>query len=151
MDFKKMTIEKINDLYQDIILEHNQTPFNFYKMKKATNYFKGFNPFCGDQIEIFCNIKKHTIKEISFWSQGCAISKASASIMTSLLQNCTIPEALDMFSLFYQYLTINKKVKLTYKMRELVVFQRIRHFPIRIKCASLPWHTMKSALEKKSI
>jgi nitrogen fixation NifU-like protein len=146
-----MNIIKINELYQDIILEHNERPCCHYKMKNLTNYAKGFNSFCGDQIEIFANVQKNIIRNISFWSQGCAISKASASIMISLIKKKTVKEAMENFLLFHQYLTNNQSLQiLEHDMRELIVFQGIKRFPVRMKCVFLPWNTMKSAMIKNN-
>jgi len=143
-----MIENKIKNLYQEIILEHNKTPCFYYKMDKATHYFKGHNSFCGDKIEIFLNLSNNVIKEISFYGQGCAISTASASIMVNMLKGSLINEALDKFEYFHNLLN-NKSIENIKKdkYKELNVFEGVRLYPIRIKCAILAWHTMKMALK----
>jgi len=136
----------IDELYQDVILEHNKEPINYYRMKRATHYSKGYNPFCGDYIEIFCNIESNVIKEISFFGEGCAISKASASIMMSLIEKKNIKEALEIFSIFHKFL-VNKKRNVGKYERNLAIFKGVKKFPLRIKCATLAWHTFRSAVK----
>jgi len=143
-----MIENKIEDLYQEIILEHNKNPFYYYKMKEATHYFKGHNSFCGDKIEIFLKLSGKVIDEISFYGEGCAICKASASMMVSILKGLVITEALDRFEYFHNLLN-NKFIEniKDEKYKDLNVFEGVRKYPIRIKCAILAWHTMKIALK----
>lgn len=143
-----MIKDEIKDLYQEIILEHNKTPCFYYKMNKATHYFKGHNSFCGDKIEIFLKLSNNIINEISFYGQGCAISTASASIMVNILKGCLVSEALEKFEYFHNFLN-NKSIEniKNDKYKELNVFEGVRLYPIRIKCATLAWHTMKTALK----
>ena len=139
-------MSNIDELYQEIILEHNQKPKNFFKLQNPTHYAKGLNPFCGDQIEIFYIVNsKLLITNISFIGYGCAISKASASIMISLLSNSSVKEALILYNNFHEFL-IKKHTKLI--SSDLLVFKNIKKFPIRIKCAMIPWHAFKIALNK---
>jgi len=137
----------IDELYQDVILEHNSNPINFYRMKNATHYSKGYNPFCGDYIEIFCSIQLNKIDRISFFGEGCAISKASASIMIKLIEKNTIKEALGIFSIFHKFL-IHKKNDITSYTKELAIFRGVKKFPLRIKCATLAWHTFRSSIKR---
>ncbi len=143
-----MSENKIEDLYQEIILEHNKIPFYYYKMTEATHYFKGHNSFCGDKIEIFLKLSNNIINDISFYGEGCAISTASASIMVSILKGLLISEALNRFEYFHNLLN-NKCIKniKNEKYKDLNVFEGVRKYPIRIKCAILAWHTMKIALK----
>jgi nitrogen fixation NifU-like protein len=136
----------IDELYQDVILEHNNNPTNYRRIKNATHYSKGYNPFCGDYIEIFCNIQKKVIEEVSFFGEGCAISKASASIMMNLIEKKTTREALEIFSMFHKFL-MNKKSVLNLHSKELKIFEGVKKFPLRIKCATLAWHTLRSAIK----
>jgi len=142
----------INDLYQDTILEHNRAPRNHYRMKNATNYYKGINPFCGDIIEVFCYIEENKIKNISFWGNGCAISKASASIMMHIVKGYTIKNTIQLLHLFHEFLINPNKNKNLVNLNEkiskaLLIFKGVKRFPSRIKCATLAWHTLKSAIE----
>jgi nitrogen fixation NifU-like protein len=140
----------MNKIYNQIILDHNKYPHNYYKMKNANFYLKGDNPLCGDQLEIFCYIEKNIIQNISFYGHGCAISKASASIMTYIITNKTIADALKIFKLFHKFLIGEGKDM--YRLRNLtalLIFEHIKKTPMRLKCAMLPWHTLKLLLEKK--
>ena len=136
------------ELYQELILDHSKNPKNFGKLSKSTNSSESKNASCGDQVVVEMNIHNNTIQDIQFSGCGCAILKASASLMTEELQGKTIQEAKQLFSNFEQLLTtdnsdIDNKSKLT-------IFANIRNFPSRVKCAALPWHTMKKALEEQS-
>lgn len=140
----------INNIYQDIILEHNKYPRNYYKMKDANLYLKGDNPLCGDNLEIFCITGKNIIQDISFYGNGCAISKASASIMTYLVKKNTTHNVLKIFKTFHRFL-IGKgndlyKIK---KLEPLLVFGNIKKKPSRLKCAMLAWYTLKALIEHK--
>jgi nitrogen fixation NifU-like protein len=136
----------IDELYQDVILEHNSNPKNFYRMKDANHYSKGYNPFCGDYIEIFCNIQSNKINKISFFGEGCAISKASASIMIGFVEKRTVKEGLGIFLVFHKFLT-NKRIDIPNNVKELSIFSGVKKFPLRIKCATLAWHTFKDAVK----
>lgn len=139
----------INEIYQNIILDHNNNPRNYHKMKNANIYCNGHNPLCGDKIDIFCFKKNKIIYDISFFGIGCAISKASASIMTCILKKSTINNSLKIFKLFHEFL-INKSnnlYKVSY-LKDLRAFKYIKTTPVRIKCAMLAWHTFKTMLDK---
>jgi len=144
LDFKKMII---NELYQDVILEHNSKPINYYRMKDATHYSKGYNPFCGDNIEVFCFVSNNVIEKISFFGEGCAISKASASMMMSLIERQTIKEAMQIFAKFHKFLT-GQNNSLDKYNQDLIIFKGVKNFPLRIKCATLAWHALRSSIKK---
>ena len=143
------------ELYQQVIIEHNKNPKNFRKCENSTHTAEGYNPLCGDHINVFLNIdSQRMIDDISFVGDGCAISKASASMMTSSLKGKSIDEAMKLFSQFHQLIQgeLNPE-KDENLLGKLAVFSGIWHFPSRVKCASLCWHTMKGALtqERKTI
>lgn len=144
-------MQELQELYQQVILDHNKNPRNFGVMPGCSNFAKGHNPLCGDQIDVFAEVENDIIKELKFTGSGCAISKASASIMTTLLVGKTIEEAKGLFEEFHNLITadINEKVELP-ALGKMAVFCGVREFPARVKCASLAWHTMINALENNS-
>ena len=137
-------------LYEQVILEHNKKPRNFHAMDEATHHAAGHNPLCGDQFTVFLNVKDGVIEDVSFEGSGCAISKSSASIMTTLLKGKTVEEAEAMFKKFHGMITSEPGTELDDKdLGKMAVFSGVRDFPVRIKCATLAWHTMLSALDEK--
>ncbi len=139
----------LKELYQEVILDHNKKPRNFHKMEEATHHAEGYNPLCGDQIQLFLKMNGNRIEDISFQGSGCAISKASSSMMTSILKGKTIEEAEKLFEGFHQMVTGDVGAKVSENLGKLTVFSGVCEFPARVKCASLAWHTMKAALEGK--
>ena len=137
-------------LYQEIILEHNKNPRNFRKMPEATQMLEGYNPLCGDHYTLYLKIVNDTIVDISFEGSGCAISKASASVMTTLLKGRTKNEAEKTFERFHSLVTGELKDVSFETLGKLGAFAGVSEFPARVKCASLAWHTMHSALDAKS-
>ncbi len=138
-----------NDLYQEVIIEHNKKPRNFKKLEHPTHFAEGYNPLCGDHLTVYLAVNKDGIIEgISFLGDGCAISKASASMMTQSLKGKKMEEAKVLFEQFHQLIKgdLNPQ-KDPNMLGNLRVFSHIWHFPARVKCASLAWHTMKGALE----
>ena len=137
-------------LYQEIILDHNRNPRNFKKMDDADRTVEGYNPLCGDHYTIYLKMDGDRVKEISFQGSGCAISKASASVMSTILIGKTNAEAEDWFQKFHRLVRgeINGEINLD-QYGKLAAFAGVSEFPARVKCAILPWHTAKSALEKK--
>ncbi|MBI5415842.1 MAG: SUF system NifU family Fe-S cluster assembly protein [Candidatus Omnitrophica bacterium] len=139
------------ELYQQVIIEHNKNPRNFHKMPQATHTAEGYNPLCGDHLNIYLNIKAPdgVIEDVSFEGDGCAISKASASLMTMSLKGKTLKEADVLFDQFHRLIKGDLHPdKDPNVLGKLSVFSGIWHFPARVKCAILCWHTMKGALEK---
>ena len=143
----------INDLYQEVIIEHNKKPRNFKKLVEPTHFAQGYNPLCGDHLTIYLSVSKGgVIEDISFIGEGCAISKASASMMTQSLKGKKIDEAKNLFEQFHQLIVGNlNPQKDAHILGKLAIFSHIWHFPSRVKCASLAWHTMKGALEKANV
>lgn len=143
-------MDEIRELYQQVILDHNKDPRNFGKLENATHIAHGHNPLCGDKIDLYLKIENGKIEDVRFNGSGCAISKASSSIMTTILKGKTIEEAKDLFEKFHKAVTSDLDDNIdTIDLGKLAVFCGVREFPARIKCASLPWHTMMNALENK--
>ena len=140
--------QELRELYQQVILDHNKSPRNFRKMENATQSAEGYNPLCGDHIDVFLLIEDGIVKDASFKGEGCAISKASASLMTSILKGNTIQEAEKLFEKFHSLVTgklgDNPEIE---DLGKLAVFAGVQEFPVRVKCASLSWHTMMNALK----
>jgi nitrogen fixation NifU-like protein len=142
-----------SELYQQMILEHNRKPRNFREMKNSTHNCHGYNPMCGDDYEIFLKVDDaNVIQDLSFKGTGCAISKASASLMTSYLKGQKVDESRIVFNEFHKMLLgefdpENNK----HHLGKLTLFLGVREFPSRIKCASLSWHTMIGALDKNEV
>ena len=146
-----MTYDSRTELYQQVILEHNKKPRNFKKLDNATHSAEGYNPLCGDHLTVYLHVNgDNVIEEITFEGDGCAISKASSSMMTTSLKGKTVEEARDLFEQFHRLIVgkLNPD-KDTNSLGKLAIFSSIWHFPARVKCASLAWHTMNGAIENK--
>ena len=143
--------QELKELYQQVILDHNKSPKNFRKLENASQHAEGYNPLCGDHVDIYLIVENNLIKDISFKGEGCAISKASASLMTSILKGKSVEEAEKIFENFHALVTgnMNDNNDLD-KLGKLAVFAGVQEFPVRVKCASLAWHTMLNALHGKS-
>ncbi|MBL4818831.1 MAG: SUF system NifU family Fe-S cluster assembly protein [Deltaproteobacteria bacterium] len=137
----------LEDLYQELILDHNQHPHHYGELSAATHHAQGNNPLCGDQFELYLEVCDDKIIDIGFTGDGCAISKASASIMTDEIAGKTLEEAKELFSEFHKLLT--QEGASTSKLEKAMVFEGVREFPVRVKCATLAWHTFQAALNKK--
>jgi nitrogen fixation protein NifU and related proteins len=137
----------LRELYQEVLLDHNRRPRNFQKLVGADRTAEGFNPLCGDQITVYLKLEGDVIKDIAFQGSGCAISKSAASMMTASLKGKTRAEAEALFEKFHDMLT-GKPVR-PEELGKLAVFSGVNEFPIRVKCATLPWHTMHAALQGK--
>ncbi len=143
-------MSELNELYQEIILEHNKHPRNYGKIDHPTHKAEGYNPMCGDHYSIYIEVKDNIITDISFEGAGCAISKSSASLMTQNLKGKTVEEAKKIFGDFHEMMTKEDKcVEVPEEICTVEPLKGVREFPTRIKCATLIWHTMKNALEKK--
>ncbi|WP_337866906.1 Fe-S cluster assembly sulfur transfer protein SufU [Ignavibacterium sp.] len=143
--------QELRELYQQVILDHNKAPRNFRKIEDASNFAEGHNPLCGDNVTIYLKVDENNIiKDISFQGSGCAISKASASLMTSILKGKTVEEAEKLFYKFHDLVTDKLGENfIVDEFGKLAVFAGVREFPARVKCASLAWHTMMNALHNK--
>ena len=137
----------LRHLYQELILDHNKTPRNFRKIEDATSTAEGFNPLCGDKLTLFLKLEDGVIRDISFKGSGCAISTASASLMTAALKGKTAAEAEALFENFHRMLTGQPADQA--RLGKLAVFSGVNEFPIRVKCATLAWHTLRAALERQ--
>lgn len=143
---------ELDELYQQVILDHNKNPRNFGKLEPHSHFAKGNNPLCGDKIDIYMDIQDGIIKAVSFNGSGCAISKASSSIMTTLLKGKKVEEAKELFEKFHHVVTCSTDEELDIdQLGKLAVFAGVREFPARVKCASLAWHTMATALDNPEI
>ncbi len=141
-------MDELRELYQQVILDHQKAPRNFRKMENATAAVEGFNPLCGDHYTIYLLVEDNIVKDVSFEGTGCAISKASASMMTAALKGKTRAEAESLFEKFHDLVTGKLEVEQAAgELGKLAVFAGVRDFPVRVKCAILPWHSMHSALE----
>jgi nitrogen fixation protein NifU and related proteins len=138
----------VDDLYQEIILDHSKRPRNFHDMPDANRHANGYNPLCGDKLKLFLKMDGDTVREASFTGSGCAISTASASLMTESLKGKTRDQALHLLDEFHELLTTD--VQAAKDLGKLRVFCGVRDYPARVKCATLAWHTLKSALENKA-
>lgn len=138
---------ELRELYQEIIIDHNREPRNHHSMDDATSQANGFNPLCGDKLTVYAKIKDGQIIDLSFLGCGCAISQASASLMTEALRGKTVEEAHQLFHRFHNMLTQDDENNLT-SMDKLAVLAGVKAFPARVKCATLAWHTMEAALNK---
>jgi nitrogen fixation NifU-like protein len=138
-------MSELTDLYQEVILDHNRRPHNFRVIGDANARQEGYNPLCGDRLTLYLALEGDVIKDVAFQGSGCAISKASASLMTDALKGKTIGEARQMFDEFHAMITSDPGIPAP-DLGKLSVFAGVREFPTRIKCASLAWHTMKAAV-----
>ncbi len=136
----------LRELYQEVILDHNKRPRNKGRLDDATNEAEGHNPLCGDQVHITLHTSNGLIDQIAFDGQGCAISTASASLMTEAVKGKTLEEAEAIFREFQTMVTSPDSEELHEELGEMVALAGVRDYPVRIKCATLPWHTLHAAL-----
>jgi nitrogen fixation NifU-like protein len=137
----------LSELYQNVILEHNRSPRNYREMADADRSAEGNNPLCGDQVTVWIRMDGDVIGDVSFRGAGCAISKASASLMTAAVKGKTRQEADALFQRFHQLVTGTLPSGQAETLGKLAVFSGVSGFPVRVKCASLSWHTLRAALE----
>ena len=141
-------MSELRELYQELILDHSKRPRNFHPLENPSQHAEGYNPLCGDRITVYLREEDGVIKDIGFQGSGCAISKASASLMTESLKGKKRAEAHHLFGEFQKMLagrrdqTFDKE-----RLGKLAVFSGVSEFPVRVKCATLPWHTFRAALE----
>ena len=142
-------MSELRELYQQVILDHNRSPRNFGKLENANRVQEGFNPLCGDHLHIYLQLDAGgVIEAIQFEGEGCAISKASASLMTAALKGKTAEEAKALFESFHTLVTADLDEAVDrQEVGKLAVFAGVREFPMRIKCATLAWHTMNAAMQ----
>ncbi len=148
-----MSQSQRDELYQQVILEHNRKPKNFHKLNPYTNYAEGFNPLCGDHFHVYLNINDDgMIEEISFEGEGCAISKSSSSMMTTFLTGKHIDEVKPLLEEFQQLITgkLNPEID-EHHLGKLAIFSGVQKYPSRVKCAILSWHAIKGALDNQQL
>ena len=141
---------ELGDLYQDIILEHSKRPRNYRTLEAANHKAEGFNPLCGDRFTVYLDLDGDKVRDIAFEGSGCAISKASASMMTQLVKGKSITEAEQLFENFHKYVMSRTHSESdSAELGKLAVFSGVSEFPARVKCATLAWHTLQAALAGK--
>jgi len=141
---------ELEDLYQELIIDHSKRPRNFHSLTAPAQSAEGFNPLCGDRITLYLRMDGDTISDVSFEGTGCAISTAAASLMTESLKGKTRSQAEVLFRRMHKLLTQEGDDPSGVELGKLAVFSGVREFPVRVKCATLPWHTFMAALEKKA-
>jgi len=139
----------LRDLYQELIIEHGRRPRHFHALPNASHCAKGNNPLCGDSLIVYLEIKDNKVMDVSFEGHGCAISVASASLMTDSIIGKTLDDVQHLFTAFHDAIVIDKEPAMD--LGKLQVLMGVKEFPVRVKCATLAWHTLKNALEKQSI
>lgn len=139
---------ELNELYQSVILDHNRSPRNFREIGETPHRAEGHNPLCGDTLTVWIELDADVITDASFVGNGCAISKASASLMTQAVKGKRVSEAKEMFAAFQNLVTGKASPQESKEvLGKLILFAGVSEFPVRVKCASLSWHTMNAALE----
>jgi nitrogen fixation NifU-like protein len=141
-------MSELDDLYQEVILDHNRRPRNFGPRPAAARRAEGFNPLCGDHLWVYLDTEGSRLASVGFEGSGCAISKASASLMTDAVSGRTVEETLGLFGDFHRMVTgqpLDDAQRL--RLGTLAAFSGVSEFPVRVKCASLAWHTLKAAIE----
>lgn len=140
----------VRELYREAILDHNRKPRNFRKLEGANRTAEGYNPLCGDKVKVYLRIEDDRVNDVGFEGSGCAISIASASMMTESVKGRTLSDAQALFERFHALLTGETNAgSQPIDLRKLAVFAGVREFPIRVKCATLPWHTLRAAIESR--
>ena len=139
----------LRDLYQEVILEHSKQPRNYRELGDANHKAEGYNPLCGDHFTVYLKMDGEKIQDVSFQGSGCAISKASASMMTQSVKGKTLAEAEKIFERFHKLVTGAEHNGNQEELGKLAVFSGVSEFPVRVKCATLAWHTLHAALEGK--
>jgi nitrogen fixation NifU-like protein len=144
-------MSELSELYQQVILDHNKKPRNFHKLENANHHAEGYNPLCGDQLNVYVDLDGESLKDVSFEGSGCAISKASASMMTQAVKGKSKQETETLFDEFHRMVTgkLDEENEPNH-LGKLRIFAGVREFPVRVKCATLSWHTLLAALQDQS-
>ena len=141
----------LRELYQEVILDHNRQPRNFRVLEGTGHEADGYNPLCGDKVHVYVDLEGDRVKDVAFQGAGCAISQASASLMTEAVRGKTTAEARQLFDGFHRMLAIDRAAVVDdleeADLGKLEVFSGVKNYPMRVKCATLAWHTFKAALE----
>ncbi len=145
-------LDQIRDLYQEVVFDHNRNPRNFRVMEDANRKIEGFNPLCGDKITLYVKVNDEgVIEDLSFQGSGCAISTASASLMTEIVKGQTEEEAQHLFDIFHRITTgKNEEAVNLEEIGKLAVLAGVRAYPARVKCATLAWHSLQAALKNEA-
>ena len=144
-------MSELSELYQQVILDHNKKPRNFRKLETANRSAEGYNPLCGDHLNVYLDVEGDRVKDVSFEGSGCAISKASASMMTQAVKGKSRAEADELFNEFHSMVTGTlDEEREPNRLGRLTIFAGVREFPVRVKCATLSWHTLRAALNNQS-
>jgi nitrogen fixation NifU-like protein len=152
LEIENSDMSELSELYQQVILDHNKKPRNFRKLETANHTAEGYNPLCGDQLTVYLDLEDDAIKDISFEGSGCAISKAAASMMTQAVKGKTKEDVEKLFDEFRKMVTGDLDEEHTPNdLGHLKIFAGVREFPVRVKCATLSWHTMHAALSNQGI
>jgi nitrogen fixation NifU-like protein len=142
----------LRELYQSVILDHNKSPRNFRRPAGATRTAQGNNPLCGDQLTVFLDLEGGVVKDAAFEGSGCAISTASASLMTESVKGRRVEDVVKLFDGFHRLVTSDASAPAPDQgLGKLAVFGGVREFPVRVKCATLAWHTLRAALENSPV
>jgi nitrogen fixation NifU-like protein len=145
-------MSELSELYQQVILDHNKKPRNFRKLETANHSAEGFNPLCGDQLTVYLSLEDDAVQDVSFQGSGCAISKAAASMMTQAVKGKSKQQAEALFTDFHRMVTgEDYEAESEDRLGNLKIFEGVRDFPVRVKCATLPWHTMHAALNNQEL
>ena len=145
-------MSELSELYQQVILDHNKKPRNFRKLEHANHSAEGRNPLCGDHLTVYLQLEDEAVKDVSFEGSGCAISKAAASMMTQAVKGKTKPQVEQLFSEFHAMVTGDSEDEIgSNQLGNLKIFAGVREFPVRVKCATLSWHTMHAALNNQEL
>jgi nitrogen fixation protein NifU and related proteins len=140
-------MDELRELYQSVILDHNKKPRNFHELEGANRHADGHNPLCGDRLTVYARVEDGRIEDVAFVGAGCAISKASASLMTEFVKGLTVEQARRAFERFHELVTGDPgRPADAAGLGKLAVFAGVREFPVRVKCATLAWHTLNAAL-----
>ena len=142
-------MSELTDLYQEVILDHNKRPRNFRAIASPSHQAEGYNPLCGDRLNLYVQVDGDVITDVAFQGSGCAISKASASLMTDAVKGRTVAEAQALFDRFHHVVTTPPDQPVE-DLGKLSALAGVREFPVRVKCASLAWHTLKAALAREA-
>ena len=143
-------MSELSELYQQVILDHNKKPRNFRRLEPATHSAEGYNPLCGDHLNVYVNLEGDEVREIAFEGSGCAISKAAASMMTQAVKGKSKEDVEQLFNEFHSMVTGElDEENQENDLGNLKIFAGVRDFPVRVKCATLPWHTMRAALNNE--
>jgi nitrogen fixation NifU-like protein len=141
-------MSEMRELYQEMILDHHRHPRNFGKLPGANREAEGFNPLCGDRVTVYALMDDDRIQDLSFEGSGCAICMASCSLMTEAVKGQTVAEAEALFGRFHDLVTNDAAAVDEEALGKLAVFDGVREFPVRVKCATLPWHTLRAAMHQ---